>query len=136
MLVCYFSNSECLDNTVALFDFRENLDIFSPLLINHFEEIGMEVHVDYCDRENKPSKAVVLFVSAPPPSYVETTTFNNRNLQPNNLGNKRILPSVTKFSYLGRILNIGCRDNEDIAFRIIKAGNLFFLFFRSQKMFV
>ena len=32
---------------------------------------------------------------------------------------------VTKFNYLGNTLNIDCRDNEDVVFRIKKAGNAF-----------
>ena len=35
------------------------------------------------------------------------------------------LPVVTKFNYLGRNLNIDCRDNEDVVLRIKKAGNAF-----------
>ena len=83
----------------------------------------MEVHVGHCDQPNKPSKTEILFVSAPQSSYAEPTTFDDRNLQPINLGNNRFLPVVTKFSYLGTTLNIDCRDNEDVVFRIKKAGN-------------
>ena len=82
----------------------------------------MEVHVGHCDQPNKPSKTEVLFVSDPPSSYAESTTFDDRNLQPINLGNNRFLPVVTKFSYLGTTLNIDCRDNKDAVYRIKKAG--------------
>ena len=66
-----------------------------------------------------------MFVSVPPFSYAEPTTFDDRNLQPINLGNDRFLPVVTKFNYLGKNLNIDCRDNEDVVLRIKKAGNAF-----------
>lgn len=86
----------------------------------------MKVHIGHCNQPNKPSKTEVLFVSAPLLSYVVTATFDNRNLQPikpANLGNNKFLPVATKFSYLGTNLNIVCWDNEDIVFRIKKAGN-------------
>ena len=63
------SDSEYADDTAVLFDSKETLETFSPLLINHFEKIGMEVHVGHCDQPNKPPKTEVLFVSAPPSSY-------------------------------------------------------------------
>ena len=85
----------------------------------------MEFYVGHCDQPNKPSKTQVLFVSAPPSSYAEPTTFDDRNLQPINLGNNRFLPVVTKFSYLGTTLNIDCRDNENVVFKIKKACNAF-----------
>ena len=75
------SDSEYVDNTAALFGSKETFGNFSPLLINHFEEFGMEVHVGHCDQPNKPSKTEELFVSAPPSYYTEPTTFDNRILQ-------------------------------------------------------
>ena len=47
-------DSEYADDTAVLFDSRETLETFSPLLINHFEKFGMEVHVGHCDQPNKP----------------------------------------------------------------------------------
>ena len=106
------------DDTVILFDSRESFESFSPLLINHFEKLGMEVHVGHRDQPKQSSKTKVLFVSASPSSHVEPTTFDDRNLQTINLGNNRFLPVATKFNYLSTILNIDCRDNEDAVFRI------------------
>ena len=63
------SDSEYADDTAVLFDSRETLETFSPLLINHFEKVRMEVHVGHCDQPNKPSTTKVLFVSSPPSSY-------------------------------------------------------------------
>ena len=93
---------------------------FLPQFINYFEKFGIEVHIGHCDQPNKSSKTEVLFVSVPPSSYAEPTTFDDRNLQPINLGNDRFLPVVTKFNYLGKNLNIDCRDNEDVVLRIKK----------------
>ena len=104
-----------------MFDSREILEIFSRLLINHFYKFGTEVHFGHSDQPNKFSRTEVLFVSTPPSSYVEATTFDDRNLQPINLDNNRFLPVVTKFSYLGTATNIDCRDNEDVVFRTKKA---------------
>ena len=50
------------DDTVVLFDSRESLERFSPLLINNFKKFGMKVHVGHRDQPNKPSKTEVLFV--------------------------------------------------------------------------
>ena len=110
------SDSEYADDTTVLFDSRETLETFSPVLFNCFEKFGMEVHVDHCDQPNKPTKTEVLFGSTPPSSYAESTTFDDRNLQPINLGNNRFQPVLRKFSYLGTTLNIDCRDNEDFVF--------------------
>ena len=85
----------------------------------------MEVHAGHCNQPNKPSKTEVLFVPAPPSSYAITTTYDNRNLKHINPGNKKFLPAVTRFSYLSTNLNTDCRDNEDVVFRIKKAGNAF-----------
>ena len=119
------SDSEYADDAAILFDSRETLETFTPLLINHFEKFGMEVHVFHPDQPNKPSKTEVLFVSGPPSSYINHITLADRNLQPIDLGNNKLLPVVTKFSYLGSTLNTDCRDNEDVIFRIKKAGNAF-----------
>ena len=68
------------DDTVVLFDSRESLERFSPLLINNFKKFGMKVHVCHRDQPNKLSKTEVLFVSAPLASYAKPTTFDDRNL--------------------------------------------------------
>ena len=114
------SDSEYADDTTVLFDSRETLETFSPVLFNCFEKFGMEVHVDHSDQPNKPTKTEVLFGSTPPSSYAESTTFDDRNLQLINLGNNRFQPVVRKFSYLGTTLNIDCRDNEDFVLEIKK----------------
>ena len=119
------SDSEYIDDTAVLFDSREDLEKISPFLLNRFENFGIEVHVDHCNQPNKPSKTEVLFVSVPPSSYTVTTNFDNRNLKPINLGNNKFLPVVTRFSCLGTNLNIDCRNNKVVVFRITKAGNAF-----------
>lgn len=118
-------DSEYADDTAVLFDTRDHLETYTPLLIDHFERFGMQVHVDDCNETNKLSKTEVLFVSAPSSQYVDPVSFDNTNLNPIDLGNGRFLPVVDKFNYLGTILNSDCRDNEDVAFRIKKAGNAF-----------
>ena len=118
------SDSEYEDDAV-LFDSRENLEKFSPFLMNHSEKFGMEVHVGDCNQSNKPSKTQVLFVSAPLSSYAVTTTFDNRNLEPIKLGNKKFLLVVIRFNYLATKLNSDYRDNEDVVIRIKKANNAF-----------
>ena len=119
------NDSQYVDDIAVLFDSREDLEKFSPFLLNRFENFGIEVHVGHCNQSNKPSKTEVLFVSAPPSSYTVTTNFDNRNLKPINLGNNKFLPVVTRFSCLGANLNIDCRNNEAVVFRITKVGNAF-----------
>ena len=99
--------------------------LFLPQFINYFEKFGIEVHIGHCDQPNKSSKTEVLFVSVPPSSYAKPTTFDDRNLQPINLGNKRFLPVVAKFNYLSTTLSSDCTDNEDVVFQTKKAGNAF-----------
>ena len=80
-------DSEYADDTSILFDSRNDLEVYTPLLIKHFEKLGMKIHVGNRKEPNKPSKTEVLFVSAPPSCYVDTKTFDNTNLQPIELGN-------------------------------------------------
>ena len=93
----------------------------------------MEVHIGHCDQPNKPSKTEVLFVSAPPSSYAEPTTFDDRYLQLINLGNNRFLPVLTKFSYLGKTLNMTseiikmlCLELKELLMLLVQSENVCF----------
>ena len=118
-------DSEYADDTAVVFDSRDDLETYTPLLIEHFERFGMQVHVGYRNEPNKPSKTEVLFVSAPPSQYVNPESYDSTNLNPIELGNGRFLPVVDKCIYLGTTLSSDCRDTEDITFRIKKAGSAF-----------
>ena len=118
-------DSEYADDTAVLFDNRESLQEFTPLLFKHFERFGMEVHSGDYGQPNKPSKTEILFVAAPVSAYVTPSTFDNKNLSPIELGNEKYIPIVSKFCYLGSLLSRDCRDNEDVLMRIKKSGNAF-----------
>ena len=68
------------DDTAILFETRDDLAVYSPLLITHFDKFGMEIHAGDYDNSNKPSKTEVLFVSKPPKSYTDPSTYDNADL--------------------------------------------------------
>ena len=51
-------DSKYADGTAILFESRNDIISFSPLLIAHFRKFGMEIHVGDYDVPNKPSKTV------------------------------------------------------------------------------
>ena len=53
--------SEYADDTAVLFESRENLVQYSPLLVEHFDFFGMEIHKGDLDQPKKSAKTVVLF---------------------------------------------------------------------------
>ena len=61
----WLSNSEYVNDMTV---FLTQVILFHPLLLNHFEKFGKEVHVGLCNQPKKSSKAEVLIVSAPPSS--------------------------------------------------------------------
>ena len=62
------TDSEYADDTAALFDSRESLEVNAPLLLNHFSRFGMEVHKGNLTT-GKDSKTEILFCSKPPQMY-------------------------------------------------------------------
>jgi len=118
-------DSEYADDTAVLFDTRNSLAEYTPLLLEHFSKFGMEVHVGDRRKPDKPSKTEILFVAAPGRSYVVPETFDDKNLNPLELGDDKYLPIVDRFCYLGTILTRNCKDAEDVSNRIKCAGNAF-----------
>ena len=118
-------DSEYADDTAVLFNSRQELEMYTPLLLQHFERFGMEVHTGHVDEPDKPSKTEVLFVAAPASRYVNPDTFDDADLTDLVLSNGRFIPIVDKFVYLGTTLTRNCRDDEDVKARIKKAGNAF-----------
>ena len=119
------SDSEYADDTAVLFDSRFTTDKYSPLLVNHFAEYGMEVHVGDDRFPEKIPKTIVLFVAAHPSCYNDPTTFDNANLGRIELGNGKYFPVVESACYLGSILNRECNDSDDVQARIDAAGGAF-----------
>ena len=120
-----FPDSEYADDTAVLFESRNDLVIYIPLLLNHFNRFGMEVHVGDISLPDKPSKTEILFVSAPFKFYHDSNTFDDTNLSPVDLGDGKFIPITDRFCYLGRILSRDCKDTLDITNRIKRASNAF-----------
>ena len=118
-------DSEYADDTAVLFESRDDVATYSPLLILHFGKFGMEIHVGDRTQPNKPSKTEVLFVSKPPKCYLDPTTFDGVDLSDITLGEHTYFPIVTKFCYLGSYITRDCKDIEDVNNRLKKAGNAF-----------
>ena len=118
------TDSEYADDTAALFDSRESLEVNAPLLLNHFLRFGMEVH-----KGNRPagkdSKTEILFCSKPPRMYKDPSTYDVTDLSDIDLGDGDYLPIVLQFLYLGSVISSDCTDTLDVRTRIEKAGNAF-----------
>ena len=121
----YLNDSEYADDTAVLYDSRSTTEKYSPLLVQHFAEYGMEVHVGDDRTPNKIPKTVVLFVAAHPSAYNDPATFDNANLGRIELGNGRFFPVVKSFCYLGSVPNRECNDDDDVQARIDAAGGAF-----------
>ena len=118
-------DSEYADDTAVLFETRNDITTFSPLLVIHFNRFGTEIHVGDLDQPHKPSKTEVLFVSKPLKSYENPDTLDGTDLSIIELGDKKYFPVVDKFCYLGTYITRDCKDSEDINHRLKKAGNAF-----------
>ena len=118
-------DSKYADDTAVIFETRAILARDSPLLITHFYNFGMEVHVGDTSQPDKPAKTEILFVSMPDKSYVSPKTYDNTDLSPIELGNNLFIPIVEKFCYLGTILSRNCKDTDDIENRIKRASSAF-----------
>ena len=118
-------DSEYADDTAVVFETRSDVVTYSPLLMNHFEKFGMEIHTGDLLNPDKPSKTEVLFVSKPPKTYNDPSSFDGADLSPILLGNSKFFPIVDKFCYLGCMISRDCKDNIDVAHRIKKASNAF-----------
>ena len=117
-------DSEYADDTAILFESRNDIIVYSPLLIAHFAKFGMEIHVGDHDKPDKPSKTEVLFVAKPPKSYADPVTYDNTNLSNIDLGNRTFFPVVEKFCYLGTFITRDCKDMYDVTIRIKKLETL------------
>ena len=120
-----FDDSEYADDTAVLFESRNDVETFCPLLIKHFQRFGMEVHVGDVRNPDKPSKTEILFVGAPRTLYTTPETFDNVNLEPIRIDDNCFLPIVDQFCYLGTLLSRNCSDEADVNNRIRKASNAF-----------
>ena len=118
-------DSEYADDTAVLFESRENVEEFTPLLIAHFQRFGMEVHTGDINQPNKPPKTEILFVAAPSIVYEDPASYDDRDLSDIKLDETHFIPVVDRFCYLGTILSRDCKDMFDITARITKASNAF-----------
>ena len=117
-----FPDSEYADDTAVLYESHEDVVLYTPLLLTHFDRFGMEVHAGDISLSDKPPKTEILLVSAPPSCYHDPNTFDNTDLSPIELGEGKFIPITDRFCYLGKIMS---RDDLDIINRIKRAGNAF-----------
>ena len=115
-------DSEYADDTAVLFTSRESVEIYLPLLIQHFLKFGLEVHVG---TQEKSSKSEILFVSAPNRVYTDKVSFDNADLTDVRINDESFIPIVNSFCYLGSLLSTDCRDMLDVVSRIKAASCAF-----------
>ena len=119
------NDSEYADDTAALFVSRESMERYCPPLVEHFHSYGMEIHVGDVSFPDKKSKTEVLFVAAPPSTYANPSSYDNRDLSNIELGGGKYFPVVERVCYLGNILTRDCKDDENVTARIDAAGAAF-----------
>jgi len=91
-------DSECADDTAVLFESRDDIELFAPLLISHFQKL--EIYVGDQRLPDKPSKTEVLFVA-------KATKMMESNI---NTVNARYLEHSTISNFFAGPLDV--RDNE------------------------
>ena len=78
---------------------------------------SMEVHTGTAPTpttKGKDSKSEILFIAKPPQSYNNPSTFDNTDLSPIIVQNRKHIPIVEKFCYLGSIISRDLKDGNDI----------------------
>ena len=118
-------DSEYADDTAVLFVNRASVETYCPLLVNHFNDFGMEIHAGDERTPDKESKTKVLFVAAPPSTYEDPSTYDDKDLSPIKIDEFHYFPVVDNFCYLGSIFTRDCKDEKDVLARIDAAGGAF-----------
>ena len=120
-----FEDSLYADDTAILFVDRSSAETYCPLLVQHFKQFGMDIHVGDKRNANSKSKTEILFVAAPPSTYNDPSTYDGENLGPISVDEFHYFPVVDKFCYLGSFLTRDCKDDSDVLARINSAGGAF-----------
>jgi len=116
-------DSEYADDTVFLFETRDDCDLLTPLMVKHFYRWGLEVHVGI--ETNIMSKSEVLFGVANPRCYKNRNSFDDGDLSPIRWDGEYLTPVVDKFKYLGSQLCKTCTNTLDVNSRIESAAKAF-----------
>ena len=115
------TESAYADDADFLFPSREIAECYTPGIMKHCAEWGMEVHSGTTktpDAKGKTSKTELLFVEKT--SHTELT-----NLSPIILEDGRFIPAVNKICYLVSFINHDLRESEDIDNRMnVKQGDV------------
>ena len=117
------TDSKYADDTVFIFETRDDCELVTPLMVKHFDRWGLEVHVG--TETNTMSKSEVLFCVVDPRCYKNRTSFDDVDLAPIRWDGKFLIPVVDKFKYLGSQLCKTCRDAVDVSSRIESAAKAF-----------
>ena len=74
-----FEDSLYADDTAILFVDRSSAETYCPLLVQHFKQFGMEIHVGDKRNPNSKSKTEILLVAAPSSTYNDPSTYDGEN---------------------------------------------------------
>ena len=108
-------DSEYADDTGLFFPSRADISEAIPLVYEHFDILGMEVHKA---RAGESAKTEALFCAA----HFRTSTMD---LSPIQFGGMYVVVVVEKFKYLGCWLTTNCSDALDVDARIVSALKAF-----------
>ena len=109
-----FRDSAYADDTAVTFTSREDLQNGTQEICLHFDKWGMSIHTG---NQSKISKSEIVKFSQTP----QECNFPDIILCPNN----SFIPLVSKFCYLGSIIDQSLSDRNDVINRIVKAGKAF-----------
>lgn len=117
-------DSEYADDTALLFESRDHIQQGATSIIVHFDRFGMEIHTGAINPKSD-SKTEILFCAKPIFMYDNPETLDNVDLSDVIIDEKRYLPIVDEFCYLGSIVTNDCTDEKDVDTRIAKASGAF-----------
>ncbi|XP_066928721.1 uncharacterized protein [Clytia hemisphaerica] len=117
-------DSEYADDTALLFESRDHIQQGATSITVHFDRFGMEIHTGAINPKSD-SKTEILFCAKPIFMYDNPETLDNVDLSDVIIDEKRYLPIVDEFCYLGSIVTNDCTDEKDVDTRIAKASGAF-----------
>ena len=95
----------------------------TPLMVEHFEKWGLEVHVG--NNRNPKSKSEMFFCATDPRCYTNRKTFDGDDLCPIQWEEGFRIPVVAEFKYLGSQLCRTSKNTLDVSSRIESATKAF-----------
>ena len=128
-------SSEYADDCATLYSSREQCELYVPLMVGHFADFGLQVHVREVGKAAGSKSEVGFFAAAlrtyarvdlkaTPPVLVRADG-RGPDFSDIAVGDVAAVPVVFEFCYLGSVMGMVNSDGADVDARIAKAGQAF-----------